>query len=300
MKPSLSFPVPKTQVIEITGVEGAGECFTDMVYAKQSPAQKLDLFLPETGAKPYPLVIYIHEGAFAFGDKRDIRIQSVLPVLREGYALATIEYRKSDEVTWPAQIYDAKAAVRYLRGNAGSFRLDQKRFAVWGVSAGAYLGSMLGVTANIPAFEDKEMGFGEESSEVQAVIDCFGCCGGFHRMDEQIQGNGVGRANHNEVNSPESIMMGNALPGITELCHLAAPSALVHRDIPPFLIQHGRQDPVTPVQQSQIFAGAIERIAGKEKVRLCIYEAGHHDSSLHYMPEAQQEAFAFLKQVFGS
>ena len=80
----------------------------------------------------YPLIIYIHEGAFIFGSKRDKRMESLFTALQEGYAIASVDYRKADQVTWPAPIYDIKAAIRFLRAHAGEYKLDKKRFTVWG------------------------------------------------------------------------------------------------------------------------------------------------------------------------
>lgn len=300
MKLSLPFHPPTTAEMDMEQIEGAGKVLLDLCYAASSLDQRLDIFLPEAGDRPYPLVIYLHEGAFAFGSKRDARIKTTLPVLKEGWALATVEYRKSAETTWPGQIYDVKAAVRYLRAHADEYGLDSGKFAVWGVSAGGYLGAMLGVTDRESAFEDPDMGNPDVSSAVQAVIDWFGCCGGVHRMDDELRESGLGRPSHNAENSPESIMMGNALGDIPELCRLAEPGAHVHKDIPPVLIQHGSKDPVTPVRQSVDFAGAIVRVAGPERVKLVIYDADHDSNALYEMPEATEEAIDFLRTVFRS
>lgn len=295
MKPTLPFPIPVTQEIDPTRVTGAATRHLDVPYASDAPEQVLDLYLPEVGKKPLPLVIYIHEGAFAFGSKRDTRIDVALPLLQKGFALASVDYRKSDAVTWPAQIYDVKAAVRFLRANARMYGVDPDRFAVWGVSAGGYLGSILGTTAQIAGFEDPAMGHGDVSSAVQAVVNWFGSCR-FDRMDAQIAHNGIGRAVHNNENSPESIMMGNPLPEIRELCRMASPATYAHPDMPPFLIQHGQNDPVTPVQQSVEFAEAIRRAAGEDRVKLALYDAGHDTDAFYTGPDAREEAYRFLKE----
>lgn len=301
MKPALAFSIPQTPEFDPLLVPGAGACHLDVPYVPGGCAdQRLDLYLPAGQAGPCPLIIYLHEGAFAFGSKRDRRLEVVFPLLAQGYAIASVDYRKSDAVTWPAQIFDAKAAVRFLRADAARYGLNPQRFVAWGVSAGAYLASMLGVTGDRPGFEDPGMGHADASSAVQAVIDWFGCCGDFARMDDQIRRNGFGRPNHSQPNSPEAIMMGGPLHDIEELCYLAAPTNHVHADIPPFLIQHGSLDPVTPVQQSVEFAAAIERAAGSERARLIVYDAGHDTDQFYASPQAREDAFDFLSQVFNS
>ena len=92
--------------------------------ATGSPAQKLDLYLPQQGETPYPVVIAIHGGGFLSGDKADGQITPVLEALRRGYAVAGVNYRLSGEATFPAAINDVKAAIRWLRAHAGEYDLD--------------------------------------------------------------------------------------------------------------------------------------------------------------------------------
>lgn len=298
MKPLLPFPTPVTPEFDSGKLPSRIRVFSDLVYAAGTPDQSLDLYLPDRASEPVPLVVYFHEGAFAFGSKRDRPLEYVLPLLDRGFALAAVDYRKSDVSTWPGLIYDAKAAIRFLRSRAVEFRLDADRFAAWGISAGGYIASMLGVTGKISAFEDPAMGNEGVSSEVQLVIDWYGCCGGFQYLDQQVIENRNGNANHHHANSPESIMLGSALSDIPELCRLASPYAFVHRDMPPFLIQHGKADAIVPVQQSLTFAAAIERVAGKEKVKLLLYNKGHQGNSLTDDPQPYQDAFEFLDKAF--
>jgi len=107
--------------------------------------QKLDLYLPNDGTN-LPLIINIHGGAFKAGSKAD-----GVPVeyLAQGYAVASIDYRLSQQAKYPAQIEDCKAAVRWLRAHAPEYRLDPSRFATWGSSAGGHLAAMLGANSQI-------------------------------------------------------------------------------------------------------------------------------------------------------
>ncbi len=298
MKPAFPFAIPVTEEFSPNHLPYETRQYLDLAYAGQSPDQVLDLYLPETRESNYPLIIYIHEGAFAFGSKRDKRMETLFAALERGYALASIDYRKSDCVTWPAQIYDVKAAVRYLRENAPGYGLDPQRFALWGMSAGGYLASIVGVTADNPGFEDPGMGCPCASSRVQAVVDLCGACSGFDAMDGQILENGIGRSTHNNENSPESIMMGGALPQIKELNRLAAPITYVHKDMPPFFIEHCIPDPTVPPQQSAQFAEAIAKTAGPEKVRIVFsHEEADHGKPDYHTTGIVKEALDFLDEV---
>jgi len=70
-----------------------------------------------------------------------------------GYAVAAVEYRLSGEANYPAQLHDLKGAIRWLRANASTYRLDAQRIVGWGASAGGLLVSVLGLTANRPELE---------------------------------------------------------------------------------------------------------------------------------------------------
>jgi hypothetical protein len=99
--------------------------FRNLSYVnKGHPRQKLDLYVPKTDDK-VPLIIFIHGGGFSRGDKGD---QNPAPLLSEHFAVASINYRLSQDAIFPAQIEDCKAAVRWLRKNAAQYNLDPDRF----------------------------------------------------------------------------------------------------------------------------------------------------------------------------
>ena len=158
-------PPPQGSVMPAGGPGGASTfasvdpSFIDLAYADQSEAQKLDLYLPTTGDGPFPVVMMVHGGGFMFGDKADgAGLTGVDQLLEAGYAVASINYRLSGEATWPAQIYDAKAAVRFLRANAAQYNLDPERFGAWGASAGGNLVAMLGTTCDVTELEGADLG----------------------------------------------------------------------------------------------------------------------------------------------
>jgi len=220
----------------------------DIHYCDDSPMQILDLYYPnEPSDKPYPLIIHTHGGGFANGDQRENNSEPMLRGLERGYAVASVQYRRTREALFPAQVLDVKAAVRYLRANAESLQLDPDRFAVWGPSSGGWLASMVGVTAGNPAFEDLTQGNPDVSSAVQAVVDWCGPCGGFLEMDAAYRLSGLGEATHDLPDSPESRFLGHTITEIPELVRLACPCTYVHKQMPPVLIIHGSADQIVPV-----------------------------------------------------
>ena len=116
--------------------------YADLAYAPLSPAQALDLYLPNDAKGPYPCIVAIHGGGFIFGDKREDQLNAPVEAVRQGYAVAAVNYRMAPEALFPAPIQDVKAAIRFLRANAGKLEIDSARVAAWGNSAGGYLAVM--------------------------------------------------------------------------------------------------------------------------------------------------------------
>lgn len=294
MKAQLSFVLkPKSQIPldQIPHLARHVSCR----YAGESSDQSLEIFQPDRGKAPYPLIIYIHTGAFAYGTRRDEDILPVLPALERGYAIASVDYRKSGEVSWPAQIYDVKAAVRYLKLHAEEFKLAPQQFGVWGIASGGYLAAMLGVTNHIPFFDDLSMGNAGVSSSVKAVVLWCSTCGYLNDLDNQLEENGCVNASHSQASSVESVMMGNALSDIKELNRLASPCTYVDEHMSAFLVVHGRQDTVVPYQQSLQFMNAVrEKNGGKKAALMLLDGVGHHGDAWYDSSMATDLALDFF------
>lgn len=267
----------------------------DIPYCSQSPLQILDLYLPENAPVPYPLIIHIHGGAFANGNQREDNVIPMLRGLKRGYAVASIQYRRSREALFPAQVWDAKAAVRFLRSNAARWNLDPERFAVWGPSSGGWLSAMTALTPGNPAFTDPSQGNAGVSETVQAVIDWCGPCGGFLEMDQAFRRSGLGVSDHDQADSPESRFLGRQITEVPELCRMACPCTYVSPEMPPVCIVHGGSDQVVPVEQSVTFARAIQDTAGDCRVELHIVEGKlHHGDPWYHEPWVTELCLDFL------
>jgi len=267
----------------------------DVAYASQSPTQKLDIYLPQNGEGPFPVIAAFHGGAWLFGDKGDVQHFPMLKGLARGFAVVCINYRLSGEAIFPAQIYDCKAAIRFLKANAAKYQLDPERIGAWGGSAGAHLVSLLGTSAKVKELEDLSMGNAEFSSEVQAVVDWCGPNENFLKMDEEFLQSGLGIADHSGPDSPESKLLGRHIVEVPELVKFASPMSYIHPNVPPFLIQHGALDQVVPTEQSIHFATELERIAGSEKVTLeVIHGLHHHGDPAFESDQIVERVFEFL------
>ena len=80
--------------------------------------QLLDLYYPDSGEGPFPLVFYVHGGGWILGGRRDSSIRCILPeALARGIAVASVEYRLAPKTRFPENLYDVKTAIRWARAN---------------------------------------------------------------------------------------------------------------------------------------------------------------------------------------
>jgi len=270
--------------------------FIDLPYASRSPAQKLDIYLPEEGKDPFPVILSIHGGAFMGCDKSDGQVLPMLEGLQRGYAVVAINYRLSWEAIFPALVQDAKAAVRWVRANARRYQFDPGRIAAWGGSAGGYQSAMLGTSAGVSDLEDLSLGNQDQPCNVQAVVAWYGPTN-FLQMDEYLAASGLlppPGFRHSEANSPESLLLGQLITEIPDRVKAANPETYIHQGMPPFLLQHGVRDAVVPVQCSIEFAAKLQRVLGEDRIKLDLIEDAEHGDPKFETPENVKRVLDFL------
>ena len=264
----------------------------DLAYATISDTQKLDLYIPTSGNGPFPVVIMVHGGGFMFGDKADgAGLTGVDQLLAAGYAVASINYRLSSEAIYPAQIYDAKAAVRFLRANAETYNLNPDKFGAWGASAGGNLVSLLGTTCGVAELEG-DLGNNDQSSCVQAVVDWFGPID-FLKMQEQLTEAGCS-ASTDEASSPESKLVGAAIQTVPEKVALTNPMNYITAEDAPFFIENGTADCNIPPVQNKNLAEALSAVIGAENVIYVSLDGAGHGGSQFETEENLKLVIGFL------
>ena len=238
--------------------------FANIAYASVSPAEKLDIWLPQERASALrPLIIIIHGGGFLEGDKSG-ELAQVSTLLDQGYAVASIDYRLSDEAIFPASMRDAKAAVRFLRAKASMYGFDPNRFAAWGGSSGGYLAVMLGVTGGQKTvFDDPSLGNAGTPSDVQAVVDWFGLVNLLALDSDARSGKCPNPSHHDDPDSPESQLFGAPLQDASVRPRAQQANLLnyirIAKAMPPFHIAHGDMDCSVALKQSLTLNDALLR-----------------------------------------
>jgi acetyl esterase/lipase len=301
-KPESSSPNQHYAVQELHPLAEVGHIkrkYLDIPYAHLSSAEKLDIYLPDEGEGPFPVIVSIHGGAFMGGDKADAQVMPMLEGLKRGYAVVSVNYRLSWEARFPALIQDVKAAIRWIRANAERYRFDKDEIAAWGRSAGGYLSTMLGISAGVKELEDLGLGNPDQPCNVQAVVDWFGPTN-FLTMDELLTEGGMppeAGMEHNGVNSPESLLLGEQITKIPELVKAANPETYITSAAPPFFIEHGTNDDTVPVQHSIGLASKLRKVIGEDKVVLELIEGAAHEDPKFETPENVKKVLAFLDRT---
>ena len=260
----------------------------NLAYAEtDNPRQTLDLFLPRVhSTNPLPLIVFIHGGGWRKGSKESGSSRLVPFVASGDYIGASINYRLTNEAQWPAQIHDCKAAIRWLRGNAGALGIDADKIAVWGSSAGGHLVSMMGTSGDVKLLEGTLGRHLDQSSRVSAVVNFFGP-ENFITMVQQESS--IDRTSRDY---PEALLLGGRVQDQPEVAKYASPVTWITDDDPPFLTAHGTRDPLVPYAQATELDRGLEA-AGVFSILITMKDAGHGFKSV----ELDRIIRAFLDQT---
>jgi acetyl esterase/lipase len=231
-----------------------------------------------------PAVIYVHGGAWRFGSKESGLTRNAALALR-GYYTVTIEYRLSDEASWPAQINDCKAAVRWLRAHAGELGVDPQRIGAWGHSAGGHLSALLGLTGDRDDLEGEGGNCGV-SSRVRCVVDMAGPSD-LTTVKRAIPTAWV------------SDLLGVPLRENQSLAWQASPVAHASPDDAAFLLLYGTADLLVPVENGEALH-AVVREAGVESWLVRVIGGTHtFPGSPLYRPQLEATVLAFFERHLG-
>jgi acetyl esterase/lipase len=231
---------------------------------------ELDLHLPPEGPPP-PVVLFVHGGGWRLGSRHSAGPAYAAPepftrLAQAGIAVAAVDHRLSGEATWPAQLHDVKAAVRWLRARADELGVDGERVAAWGESSGGHLAALLGLTGDDPALEG-DVGVTGPSSAVDAVVAWYA------PSDVAAVATDTG-ADPLDPASREAQLLGGPPPERPDAAAQASPLTHVRPGVPPFLLLHGAADRLVPcVQSERLYAALLE--AGAD-VELDVYEDADH------------------------
>ena len=140
----------------------------DIVYARNGDREMLlNLYHPKNQKEKLPAIVCIHGGGWAKG-KRVHAAHIAQALAARGFVTVSIDYRLSGEAKFPAQIEDAKAAVRWLRANAEKWKINPDAIGATGSSAGGHLTALLATSGGVKELEGSG-GNAKFSSRIQAA-----------------------------------------------------------------------------------------------------------------------------------
>ncbi|PJI07509.1 MULTISPECIES: alpha/beta hydrolase [Clostridium] len=264
---------------------------------------RMNIFKQNKSSKNTPVLVYIHGGAWAMGDyKCEVNVNTKLAakatkslnkhkspseyssfksVVKDGITFVSVDYRLSTEAAFPAQIYDVKGSIRYLRANAKKYGIDPNRIAVCGESAGGHLAALLATSGGVKELEGDVGGNLNFSSKVIACVDFFGPTDLLSmgpEMDPSIQSPADAAKMHDSPDAAESKLLGFDKSGQgvgvlrqlrdkndtsspywskVKLAELGSPINNVTSDDPPTFIAHGGNDTLVPIKESLKFSLAL-------------------------------------------
>jgi acetyl esterase/lipase len=186
--------------------------------------------------------------------------------------------------TFPAQLHDAKAAVRWLRANADRYHVDPDRIGVVGFSAGGHLALLLGLTDPSAELEG-DGGPTDPSSRVQAVVNFFGPT----EMTECYR--------KSNLSWLFRLFLDGTPEEVPDRYRAASPLTYASRDDPPVLTIHGDKDLIVPVNQARVLDKKMNEVGASHT--LMILAGQPHGFRGKYQDEAFEAMFAFLDKHLG-
>jgi acetyl esterase/lipase len=228
------------------------------------PAQLLDVWRRPDLPPNAPVLLFVPGGAWVQGT-RVLQAHTMLShLVEQGWVCLTMDYRVSPVHRWPRHVQDVNAAIAWARSNVDRFGGDRDFVAIAGCSAGGHLAALAGLTPGDPQFRGELVDHADTS--VDAVIGIYG------RYDWQDRSTATRR---NFQGFLERVVVRRSQSRHPEIFAAASPMARLHEDAPPFLLIHGDQDAIIPVDEARKFHAALAEVS-KSPVRYCeIPRAGH-------------------------
>jgi acetyl esterase/lipase len=240
---------------------------------------RLDIYLPQSGTTPYPVVMITRGSGWMRNDGKELSfedhgvrhvwadgVELVRRLNASGYAVVAVSVRSSGEAIFPAQIHDAKAAVRWVRNHARDHNLDGAHIGYFGDSSAGWTALMTALTNGVEELEG-DIGDTSGSSDVQAVA-AFSAATDFSQMDDWslekcdpslavgVGGSSVCRSRED---STVSRLVGCPINDCPDRVQAANPIRHITDDDPPVFLMHGQSDRSVPHHQSELLYQALNK-----------------------------------------
>lgn len=278
----------------------------DIPYADHDPRQKLDIWLPDEGDGPFPLIVFVHGGGWVGGDKRENTMPGAFKVMSQGYAMAAIEYRIAPEAVWPDPLYDVRAAIRFLRAHAQEYHLKTDKIAAWGNSAGGHILNMVAALGGRPIMKGSKLGNAEYDDSIQCLVNLYSPSDMYqidlcNTLSEDDIVNATGGTDTAEglgegMRFPHNLIMGFKNSRNHEAAAFGSPINFVTNDFPPTFYLHGIKDPIVPYTQSVAMTNMINETCGETRAQFKLFPDAVHGDPCMKTDEVVNMLLDFIDQ----
>ncbi len=225
---------------------------TDVEFARPGGVSlTLDAWVPD-GTGPFPAAIVVHGGGFTRGDKQTFVKPLFEPLTRGGFAWFTINYRLAPEHTFPKAADDVESAIAWLKAHAAEYKVDPRRIALIGESAGGHLVSYVGARH-------------KPQNRVAAVVSLYGP----HDLAARAE-----KAGEISETNQQFFDTGALNPAALVKLRAASPITYVSRNMPPYLLIHGTADDKVPYWLSPAMCDKM-KAAGARCELITVPKGGH-------------------------
>jgi acetyl esterase/lipase len=208
---------------------------------------RLDIYRPRRSVTGAPVFLYLHGGAWVFGDKREQGLPLMDYLASRGWVCVTANYGLSPRVAFPEHLVDCKRALSWVRGHIAEHGGDPDFVAVGGGSAGGHLASLVALT---PGDQEYQPGFQAADTSVAACVPFYGVYDFTNR--DGLRGRGLGRL-------LERTVMKESMAGSRTAYERASPIDRINGGAPPFFVVHGANDTLVPVREARGFVERLRR-----------------------------------------
>ncbi len=242
---------------------------------------KLDLYRPDNSPGKHPTVLLIHGGGWIFGDKGQYK-SLAQELAKAGYVAVSLNYRLSPKFHFPAALDDVQRAVRWVRAHADQYGIDPDNLGAMGDSAGAHLAAFLGVR---DTRDNSDEALAKYSSRVKCVLDLY------PPTDFTLPPNAAKVSN--EGMQLLVSFFGKKPQDAPELYKDGSPITFVDKSSAPFLIFHGDEDKLVPIDQSRRLHEALKK-ANVESTLVIFANEGHGFKKAGSLASVRALAFSFF------
>lgn len=278
----------------------------DVPYANQHPRQVMDIWLPDEGDGPFPLIVFVHGGGWLFGNKRENTMPGVFKVMSQGFAMASISYRLAPDAHWPEPLYDVRAAIRFLRAHAEEYNLKADKIAVMANSAGGHLSNMVGALAGRNILKGGELGNPDVDDSIQCLVNLFSpsdlvACDyadlGAVAMSAAGDENTIIDADGQDpMQKPHNIHLGFRALDNPAAAASASPINYVTKDFPRAYFLQGLKDTLVPASQSISMWRKVNLACGEGHAKLEIFPNCVHGDPAMKTDEVMNRILDFIDE----